>query len=179
MQKRDRIVKIFLHRKTGAVLLFPYVCYAAGHSAIYGNVQVQQAAETRKIGRAIISMFSAGRKADVEPPSQARKDALQRKWRHEKVTPEEIRPSFDKKSNLEEVLAQFPALTKGLAAYHRTFAVAELIERDSWTSRKLVRLVRSSFASCESAAETVRLPLSLDANELGYALVEQMIEWQS
>lgn len=179
MKKRDRYVRILLHRKTSAVLLFPFVCYMAGHAAGYGNVRVLTAKDRSKIGKACLAMFTAGRKANVDRVAQARTDALHRKWRGENVSPEETHPGFAKKTNYKEVLAQFPVLTRGMGAYHQTFVVAQLVERDGWTSRRLVHLVRSSFASSESDAETLRLPVVLGAKELGEAVIEQIIAWQS
>lgn len=177
MKKRDRYIRILLHRKTTLVLLFPFVCYIAGHSAVYGNVRVFGADDRAKIGTACLAMFAAGRKANVDRVAQARTAALRRKWRGDKVSPEETRPGFAKKTNLEEVLDQFPVLARGLGPIHQTFVVAQLIERDGWTSRKLAHLVRSSFASCESDAETVRLPIELAVRELGDAVIERMIAW--
>ena len=131
MEKRDRFVRILYHRKSGTVLLFPYVCYMAGMGAAFGDAAVVSRHDESEIGEIVSKMLSAGRKAQVEALARRRTAALQRKWRGEDVPREELLPGFAMPSNRDEVLRQFPAVGKGPGTYHRTFAVAEIGERDA------------------------------------------------
>lgn len=177
MEKRDRLVRIFFHRKSETVLLFPYVCYMAGMGAAFGDAASLTGNDESGIGATVSQMLKNCRKAKVDPLAKCRTEASQRKWRGEDVRHEELLPGFGAETNWEDMRKPFPALNKGPAAYHRTFAVAEITERDSWKSRKVVQLTRSKYAGSESDGQVVRIPNAASVVELGATIVECLRSW--
>lgn len=147
----------------------------AGMGAGFGDA----AALTRDsdVGTTIMKMLKNCSKAEVEPLAKRRTEALQRKWRGENVPMEELLPGFDADTNWADIRMQFPALIAGPARYHRSFAVAKLVEHDDWKSRKLTQLIRSSNAGCETDGECIRIPLSASNHNLGARIVNQLQEW--
>lgn len=129
------------------------------------------------VGTTIIKMLKYCSKAKVDLLAKRRTEALQRKWRGEDVPHDELHPGFGADTNWADFTTQFPALTKGPAAYHRTFAVATIVERDYLKSRKLTQVIRSSYAGCETDGESIRIPLSASTRHLGSRIVNQMQEW--
>lgn len=130
-----------------------------------------------EIGDCVTRMLKICSKADVEPLAQRRKTALQLKWRGDDVPVDELVPRFDNANNWEEVTGRYPAIARGPGTYHRTFAVAELLDRDGWKSKKLTQLIRSSHAGSEEHGQSIRLPSSCSAKSLGSRLIEQMRQW--
>jgi len=177
MEKRDRFVRIFFHRKSETVLLFPYVCYMAGIGAAFGDAASLAGHNESEVGATVSSMLENSRKAKVDPLAKQRTDALRRRWRCEEVPDEELLPGFGDDANWEDVCRPFPALQRGPGTYHRTFAVAEITERDSWKSRKLVQVIRSEYAGSETDGQVVRIPNTASTNELGARIVECLRSW--
>jgi hypothetical protein len=175
MEKRDRFIRIHYHRKSEALLLFPYVCYMAGMGAGFGDAAILTC--DSDVGTTIIKMLKYCSKAKVEPLAKRRTEALQRKWRGEDVAINELHPGFVANTNWADVTKKFPSLTKGPATYHRTFAVATIVERDDLKSRKLTQVIRSSNANCETDGESIRIPLSSSTRNLGIQIVNQMQKW--
>ncbi|TWU01039.1 hypothetical protein Pla52n_44100 [Stieleria varia] len=159
------------------MLLFPYVYYMAGVGAPCGDAAAFDGDAVSEIGACVTRMLKICSKADVDPLAQRRKTALQRKWRGDDVPIDELVPGFDNATNWDDITSQYSAIAKGPGTYHRTFAVAELLERNGWKSRKLTQLVRSSHAGSEEHGESIRIPSSCSAKSLGSRLIEHMRQW--
>lgn len=149
----------------------------AGMGAPCGDAASLDGDAEADIGARIFKMLRICAKANVEPLAKRRTEALHRKWRGEDVPLDELLPSFDNATNWDSVIAPFPAIPKGPGTYHRTFAVAAVLDRDGWKSRKLTQLIRSPHAGCEENGDSIRIPISTHSKTLGSRLMSQMREW--
>lgn len=146
-------------------------------SAGFGNAAILAGNDESLLGGVVSKMLDVCRHAQVEPLAQRRTEALQRKWRGEDVSNEELLPGFGMQSNWDDVSRQFPAIGKGPGTHHRTFAVAQITEREGWKSRQLVQVIRSKHAACEEHGDSARIPLSVSTTKLGTLLMEHLRSW--
>jgi hypothetical protein len=169
MEKYDRQITIFRHRSSRTLLLFPYVCYMAGVSSAYGDAVLlfEDDISSELLGQTVCDLLATCRQANIDELANARKQALQKRWKHEQVSESELLPVSSTASNWTRITNRFPALTKGPGTYLRSFSVIEVVERNSWKSRTIIQLKKDKYRSCLSAGTERRIPLAVSNDELG------------
>ncbi|MBM4067905.1 MAG: hypothetical protein FJ271_03035 [Planctomycetes bacterium] len=170
MEKRDRFVVLYLHRSTKNVLLFPDVCFMAGQGSAYGDaVELVAPVEPASAGKQTLRLLRAVRKADLDEMKARHTERLRRSWRGEpplKEVPQGI--------TWTRLLSSYPGLAKGPGTYLRQFSVCQLVERDGWKFRKMVRVVSSQYRGCTGEGDCRRIPIDMTATQLGQFLIESM-----
>jgi len=84
MNKRDRMVQVYLHRVTQTALLFPYVVYMGAMGAAFGDAtEIVNPIDPALLGREIARLLRNGRKANLEEMKDRHMDRLRRYWRGE------------------------------------------------------------------------------------------------
>ena len=96
--KRDRYVNILLHRKSGALLMFPHVCYMAGRGCGFGSAALMvepQSQVAATVGKQVLKMLKSIKSADINAISQKQEERLRAMWRGEKELPDLIQCCID------------------------------------------------------------------------------------
>lgn len=170
MQKRDRFVQVFQHRRSKDVLFFPLVCYMAGEGMHFGDAAVLRGpVDPEVLAKQVARLLRACKKADIEAMRERRMAQLRCYWKGingpsgAKATPG---PTYSR------LLVMFPALAKGPGAYLRQFAACEIFERDGWKYRKVVRQVKSEHRGCTTEGETLRIPVNAKPRHFGEIVLE-------
>lgn len=162
MEKRDRWVEVCYHKSSGVVLLFPYVCYMAGVSSASGDaVELSSEAVPAAIGPQLAQLLSISTKADIDSMAAARIARLRRYWK----SGDYQRDMTTHGPVWKHLMKIYPAIRKGPAAYLRQFTVYDVIERDGWKRRKIVR-VEQAERGMTKYTEAHWLPPNLKPREL-------------
>ena len=166
LEKYDRFVHVYRHRSNGSAVLIPHVCYMAGVSARVGDCVNLPATKTESgetLGTSILNALNVASGADIESLTAERKANLKRYWRNDPTAfpPRRTPPG------LARTLRKYPALTKGPATALRMFNLVQVVERDSWRSRRIVVVEKSEHRGCTKNGKSIRVRQDAPVEELG------------
>lgn len=162
-KKRDGMVVLYLQRSSENVLLFPFVYFMAGEASAYGDaVELAAPVASAVIGKQIVRLLRACKKADVDGMKDRRMERLRSYWRGESATKDQAQGEASK-----QLLKKYPVLGKGPGAYLRQFAVCQVVEREGWNHRKVVRVEQSKYRGCTTDGDVERVPITETPRELG------------
>ena len=162
-KKLDCMVVVYLHRSSENVLLFPYVYFMGGEASAYGDaVELAAPVAPAVIGKQVVRLLRACKKADIDGMKNRRMERLRSYWRGESVAKEEVQGEV-----WNQLLAKYPALAKGPGAYLRQFSVCQVFEREGWNHRKVVRVEQSEYRGCTIDGEVERVAVAQTTSELG------------
>jgi hypothetical protein len=131
MKKRDRMLRVYVERKTQRVILFPHVFYMIGVYAPAGIPRETSGSATAKqVGHEAIRCFADAKKSDIDYLATRRMEALRSYWKGQgfglpQGDADQQGPEW------KEMLKKNWALTRGPLTVYRRFAIGEIIERDS------------------------------------------------
>jgi hypothetical protein len=159
------------HRKSDSLLMFPHVCHMTGRGCGYGSAvsfTAPQAHNPAIIGKQVLSLLKSLKSADIAALADKQEQRLRAMWRGEKELP----MVAETDGSWSQIHEEFPVLLKGPGTYLRQFSECQLFERDSWKSRKLLRVVRGPERGTTRHTDECRIPLKSSAKELGERLLE-------
>lgn len=162
-KRRDCLVVLYLHRSTENVLLFPYVYFMGGQASAHGDaVELAAPVAPAVLAKQVVHLLRACKKADFDGMKNRRMEQLRSYWQGDSVVRDKVQGEA-----WNQLLAKYPVLAKGPGAYLRQFSVCQVIERDGWNHRSVVRVERSKYRGCTTDGDVEKIPTSQTPSGLG------------